>query len=441
LKKIITWANAFLIAALFVSFSFYLVVPVSFSVPGFVSFSLTKIIVMAVILIYALKAVSGWKIAMPGAAIFVIITAFLGIISALFTEMRVENMKAAASFAAGTVIFAAVYDSLGEDPKIKKFAYAAIIAGGILEIAAAFFEYFAAARFDALFRIFRPSGTYDMILNVGHGNGLVHWDYDGILRVSGLLSNTNQLAAFLFVFLIFVGGVCSVKKLTGPALVAVLVLFAAGCQALVLTYSRAALVSLAAALILMTVLSFIYSPDGGQKKKVLLLTLVFALIMAWNMGCVKGVKNRFSDMSGGERANLQRAAVLMAGEQAGKSLLGVGYATYGRNIHNNPVYAIPGINQGMEALNTSPHSVYLSILLACGVTGLLSFIVFFIAVMIRLFRKTAAHSMEALAWLVILAGWAAMSLIGNELYAVEESAKFFAMAALAFYSGGKTTEQ
>jgi hypothetical protein len=433
-KRVIDGSQVFLIAALFFSFSFYLFIPVSFKVPGFTSFSLTKVLSIACLLVYAVKVAVDRKIIMPKSALFIALTAVVGIISAFFTEMQVDNVKFAMNFAAGGVIFVAVYTALKENSRMKHYIYTAIVAGGIMEIAAAFLEYFSGNKFDCLFRFFRPWGTYDTVLNMRHENAMLHWDYSGMLRVSGFLSDTNHLASFLFIFLVLVAGLYFLKNTTKSVFLTAVVLFTAGCQALILTYSRSSLGSLVIALSILTVLTFIFAVDSEQRKKVLLLTLIFIALVLSNLNSTSQIKNRFSDASGGDRLNLQKAAINMEGERVKKSLVGLGYATFGRRIHFDPKYVFPGINEGMSATITSPHSVYLGILLASGVIGLGSFLVFGFITGFRLFKASKNHNIEAIVWLAMLVGWAAAGLLGKDLYIIEESVMFFALAAVAFYN-------
>jgi hypothetical protein len=403
-KKTVDNVYTILIIELFFSISFYLFIPLSFHVPGLISFSLTKVLAVANLLVYALLVIIDKKASIQRAVIFIAITAVIGIISALFTDMKVENVRAAMNFSAGVAILIAVNSALKKDPKMKEYAYAAIIVCGIIEIAAAGLEFISGNKLDFIFKIFSPPGTYDSILNMTHD--------------SGFLNDTNHFAGYLSFFLMLIAGLFFLKNRSKPVIAATALVFIIGCQTLISTYSRSSIGALMVAIILTIFMTWVFSDDKVQKNRSLFLIVIFLTLLIFNFSAMKGLQNHFIDVSGSEKGSLKKAAISMEAKNMRNLLIGPGYATYERKIHNDPEYTFPGIIVGMSESIVSPHSVYNEIMLASGILGLISFLIFGILIASWILKLVRSRNIEALTWLALFAGWADSGLLEKDLYVI-----------------------
>ncbi len=402
--------------ALYASFSFYLLLPFSVKLPGLNTFTLTKALAFIFILAWLLRLLRREKNTLPRELLFICACVLYGVILAFFREPRLQNLKYALNPAVAMLVFCACLSAFQHDSGRETLAKVLLVTG-IISTAAAFLELFPGNSADWFFRIFKAGS-------------LVHWNYNGSLRLGGIFCDTNYFSNYMLFFITFITAYFYFRA-DKSKIIFWLLLLAAAMAALILTFSRSNIIAVFVSLAVMATVKF--KPAAGmQRAKAAAPLLLFAVLYIAFMLFVPAMRQRLAsseqDILFSERAKLQAAAM----DMLNKSLwTGTGFATYGIKIHNDPQYVFDGINKGMAALIESPHSFYLGIALASGALGLLAALFFFGSSVIFLARRAAGDAF-ALASLCWLAGWLASGFFGKEFYFIEDSIYFFGLLALGF---------
>ncbi len=414
--------SVFLLVA---SISFYFLLPVRGNLPGLTTFTLTKTAAYMVIitgLIYYNIFFMNFRFKLW--QIFFVLFVFIGLISAFFSEMKTEKLKYASGPLIGMTAMFLIIRIFNEKIKTAVIAEKILLASGIISVAAGYIELFGGTYFDGFFGIFR--------------NGSLHWDFKGKLRISGIFCDTNYFSNFLLFFNFFIVALflSAEKKLKSAVFFLV---FTVSFWAMIFTYSRSNIFAFLISIVFFTAFFLLIKLKKNILNKIIFILISVMLIYIGNLSLNSGLKKRMENINvqitENQRVELQKKALKLIKT---KVLFGTGFAEYGKKIHNDPEYIFSGINEGGSVNIISPHSLYLGILLASGITGLFAFLLFCIFYFYKLFIafiKGFTMSFAVLGWFLafLISGF-----FGKEMYVIEDAIYFCVIISFgAIYAGRK----
>lgn len=418
----------FLLCFLYCSITFWILLPFKTNIPGFITFTLTKFLAF-IYIIFLSTYLFFFKqnlFKFPREIWFLLWFAVIGIIVALFSNLKSANLKYAAAPVLGGLLLISIVFHTTLLNKISGVLKVLILCLGTVSLASGYLEFFSGTSFDFFFRLFR--------------SGLLHWDFNNVLRVSGIFCDTNYMSNFFIFFIPFIFGFFILKS-SGKAFYLYLALLTVSFQLLFLTYSRSNIFGLFFAFILFLVLLAIkkYFTSNIIKKTILVILIFIALYGSnfyFNKTFRERLKDSTSEMLNSERSKLQKAAIKMI---FSSHFLGSGFAEFGWRVHNDPAYIFDGINNGNSKNIISPHSLYLGILQASGLAGLICFILFIMAYFKRLFTEILQDNIELCAIFIWLSAYLAAGVFGKEMYIIEDCIYFFLIVSLGYIYSKQVT--